>query len=450
MGCGLGYLSRIQEFYFRPTETRELVLWPTLVSSLGLGATASLLPALRSLSLDLGSLNTAGSWIHTTLPLISSTLQRISYVSSGAIHVFGVETFQNLLKSRSLELTHVAYHGYPSPDLLQRCLLFEGLESLSLEFNFEGQAIQRYTESPITFVDIFQTLENLRDLRVDLRVFPLRGSISLEHRPKALRSLHITGNSSDLQEFLLDGITSPSLHSLSVLVTGVEGLAWKTLCDRAVSAFPHIQNLSVEDVTNHDITQLLMPDLSSAISLSTLKSFRLTAVPHCLTDANVVSLAKAWQGLRTFAICDEYRVSFSANILVELSKLPHLRELTLPLNLSDLEQPLLMDIPTTNCPLRELTVTQYSSASQAWDEKWNLARNILMIFPMLDKFSAGVAEQLPYASELQKIMQGFHSVIAIQAHRRALRDGRRKWAMRTIVNREVGDKEGFIKVVIDE
>lgn len=190
-----------------------------LVSSLGLSAAASLLPNLRSLSLDLSAADTTGSWVPKILPLVSPTLQHIFYVSSST-HVPGVESFQNILKSRrSLEFTSLAYRGYPSPNLLQRCLLFEGLKSLSLEFNFEEQNIQRYAESSVAVVDIFQTLVSLQDLKVDLRVFPLR---MLESDPKPRVLLYCVTFA--LQEMLTT--CKSSCWSVSILLHYFPFLCW--------------------------------------------------------------------------------------------------------------------------------------------------------------------------------------------------------------------------------
>lgn len=338
------------------------------------------------------------------------------------------------------------YRGYPSSDLLQRCLLFGSLESLSLEFDFEGQSFQRYTQSSATVVDIFRSLENLQYLKIDLRVFPLRRPTLLKNHLKptapVLRNLQIKGDANDLQWFLLDGPTSTTLHSLSVSVVRVEGLYWKKLCDRAVSTFPHIQHLFIEAVPNSNAPQLLLSDLSAFISLSTIKSFRLNAVPHCLTGVDIINLAEAWPGLRTLTIYNEHQVIFSGTVLVALSRLPNLCELALPLNLMDLRQPLRIDTPTANCPLRKLTVTQYSYAPSTWNGKIDLARNIWMLFPMLDKFSAGDAQTQTYLDELYKLVQVLQSAIAIQDHRRALCDRRKKLAMETGASHETDDRKG--------
>lgn len=405
-----------------------------LVASLGLSVTTPLLPRLRSLSFDLRTTNNIGYWLHSALPLMSPMLRKISYTASSA-HVGGVEIFQNMLKSQSLEPTHITYRGYPSPNLLQRCALFNGLESLSLEFDFERQSIQRYTQSPVTVADILNKLDHLKDLRIDLRLFPLRDTASPGERPKlavspVLRNLCITGNPSDLQEFL-DAIMSPSVVSLSIIIAQAAGLVWKTLCDRTASSFLQMQCLSLEAVSHFRDPPLLMQDLSPIVSRTTMKSFRLRAIPHCLADTGITGLVNSWPELRTLAILDDYGVFFSAMVLVELSQLSYLRELMLPLNLTDLQAPLPMKTPITDCPLTELSVTRYSSAPSDWDGKIDLAKNILMLFPMLNHLSGTEPTQQTYISELRKLLHAFHSTVAIQAHRRAMRDRRdkrEKWA----------------------
>jgi hypothetical protein len=101
--------------------------------------------------------------------------------------------------------------------------------------DFGNYPIQRFTQSPTAIADIFDTLGCLKDLRIDLRVFPLRGPDSSNKASQVapfLRSLCITGDANDLQEFFLDGVKSSTLTSLDISVVHVDGLIWKTLCDR--------------------------------------------------------------------------------------------------------------------------------------------------------------------------------------------------------------------------
>lgn len=240
-----------------------------------------------------------------------------------------------------------------------------------------------------------------------------------------------------------------------MLVAGVEGLVWKTLCDRIISAFPNIQNLSIEVLPNSSAPQLLMPDISSLISASNIKSFCLNSVPYCLTEANIVSLANAWPGLRTLRIRGDYGVFFRANVLIELSKSSHLHELALPLDLSDLGQPLPQGTTTSSdCPLNELIVTRFSSAPSGWDCKARLAENILLLFPVLDRVSTGEVEQQIYLNEVQAFVQAFHGLMianyARQRHWRALSGDRRELAVRPPVDCEVGSKEEYIVVATDK
>lgn len=440
VGRAQEYLFRIQDFYFRPTSARELTLWPILASSLGLGVTASLLPALKSLTVDLCTVNEIG-WVRALLLLISPTLKRISYVSSST-HAPDVDFFHRaLLELREPRLVHVAYCGYPSSGFLQSCLLFDHLESLSLEFKFEGQNIRRYTGPPITVVDIFQKLGNLRDLRIDLRVLTLRspGSVGNRTSPASsnvLRTLHIAGDAGDLQDFLTDGLTSTSVHSISVLITGAEGLVWKALYDQAVSSFPHIRNLSTEVAPNVNAPQLLMSDLSSIISLPPFEAFRLGGVYHGLTDADIISLANSWPELRVLTICDEYRVFFTSAVLIELSKSSHhLYELALPLDLLDLERAFPFDDPTgnspRNCPLRELVVTRFYGIPSTLQEKFiNLKVNMVSLFPVLNKVSTGDIRQQKYFDGLQAFVESYHRITAMRDHSRALSKAMRNPGLR--------------------
>ncbi|KXN81250.1 hypothetical protein AN958_05577 [Leucoagaricus sp. SymC.cos] len=449
-----GYLSHIQNFYFQAAGPRETSLWPMLAASLDISATASLLPNLRSLVLDLGNSSPGiGSWLHMMTPLFSLSLQRITY-SATSRHVGGVESFQTLLKSQSnVELVHVKYQGYPSPNILQRFFLFQGLESLSLDFFFEGQAIQRYTQSTVAIADIFDQFPRLRDLKIDLRLFPLRDSSLPDKHVKVAASpvlckLHVTGDANDLQAFLVDGVTSSSLLSLTLSLAQVNGLVWKVLCDQAAANFPNVNSLILQLAQpNTSVPQLLLQDISSFISRSTMRLFYIDTIPHCFADNNIAGLVNSWPRLRALSILNNFGIHFSATVLTELCQLPYLEEVALPLNLSDLETHLPLMTPLTNCPLKSLRVTGYSVAPTTLDGKIDLARNILMLFPAIQEISSTSTNpsQQVYLGELHKLIQAFHSTIAIQAHRAALR--RQKFGgdprvRKTAIKRDIGIQWG--------
>ncbi|KAF5350667.1 hypothetical protein D9756_008521 [Leucocoprinus leucothites] len=421
-----GYLSHIHNFHFQlTTGTRETSLWSMLSVSLGLSGTVPLIPNLKSLSLDFrGSNGGVATWLHSMTPLMSPSLGQVSYMTTLA-HAGGVEVFQAMLKSQSIELSSLYYHGPPSPRLLECFLFFNGLESLTLDFILQGMSIQRYTQSAVTIADIFDQSPHLKALRVDLRLFPLRDPVSLGKRMKvdaspALRSLHVTGDASDLHSFLLDGVTSSSLSTLTIFIAQASELVWKSLCDRASVNFPKMRNLTLQAQPGSGVPQLLLQDISSIISRATMQSFQIDTIPHCLADANITGLVSSWPELKSFAILNDYSSFLSAKVLIEISQLPHLQYLALPLDLSQLGTPLLYT-PHTDCPLQELKVIRYSAAPTTLDGKIDLARNILMLFPAIESISGVEASQNAYMGELHKLIRAFHSVVAIQTHRTASR-----------------------------
>lgn len=235
-----------------------------------------------------------------------------------------------------------------------------------------------------------------------------------------------------------------------MLITGAEGLVWKAIYDQAISSFPHIRNLSTEVAPNANTPQFLMPDLSPIISLPTLESFRLGAVYHGFTDADIISLANVWPELRVLTICDEYRVFFTSAVLVELSKSSHhLYELALPLDLLDLERAFPFDGPTgnspRNCPLRELVVTRFYGIPSTLPDKFiNLKANMVLLFPVLNKVSTGDIRQQKYFDGLQVFVESYHRINAMRDHSRALSNAMRNPGLRWSRRPRIAGKVTYI------
>jgi hypothetical protein len=221
------------------------------------------------------------------------------------------------------------------------------------------------------------------------------------------------------RKFLLDGVTSSILTSLDILVVEADDLDWKTLCDTVDSNFPQMHSFSLEATPySNDVPELWMQDISSITSREALTSFRINRVPHCI---NIPGLVRSWPKLRSFTILNDDDIFFSAAILTEFSRLPHLPELALPLDLTGLQDNLPMLTPVTDCPLREITVSKFSEAPSSLEGKINLSRNILLLFPFISKISGFEDSQKEYLAEVEKLLGAFHKTIAIEAHRRALR-----------------------------
>ncbi|KAF7761911.1 hypothetical protein Agabi119p4_9903 [Agaricus bisporus var. burnettii] len=419
------YLSRIHHLRITVGPLKEMGVWSILVMALGINP---LLPKIESLHFDLAQAAALSTWLYPLTTLLSPALRSISFHAASSAHVAGITTLHSTSRSQSLALTCIEYHGHPFPDLLQQCLLFDQLDVLSLDFG--NQTIQRYPQSPAVIADIFDTLHCLKHLKIDLRVFPLRNQDSLNKpSPVAplLRSLCIRGDAGDLLEFLLDGIKSPTLTSLNILVVRADGLIWKTLCDRATSNFPQMHSFSLDATSSSgSVPQLLMQDISSLTSREILTSFHINHVPHCINDINIPGLVRSWPRLRSFKILNDYGMFFCAAVLVELSHLSHLSEVALPLNLVGLQDQLPVLTPVVDCPLKEITITKFKDAPSSLDGKIDLARNMLFLFPLIDRIHGSQESQRGYLSEVEKLLRAYHSTIAMQAHRRALRIGAKR------------------------
>jgi hypothetical protein len=410
-------------------------VWSVLLMALGV---KPLLPKLQSLYLDLAATGTLGTWLYHLTTLLSPSLRLISFQNVSSTHTAGITSLHSTFCSQSSPLTCLKYRGHPFPDLLRQCLFFDQLEVLSLDF--ENNAIQRFAGSPAAVSDIFYTFGSLKYLKIDLRVFPLRDRSSPNKPPEVasvLRHLHITGDAGDLQEFLINGMRSPTLAALDITVVITNGLNWKTLCDMATSNFPQMHSFSLEATLNSGvIPELLMQDISSITSRETMTSFRINRVPHCINDFNIPGLVRSWPELRSFTILNDHKTFFSAAILVELSRLSHLQELSLPLNLLGLQEELPIFTQVTDCPLREITVTKFSDAPSSLEGKINLSRNMLLLLPFISKISGFEDSQKEYLADVEKLLGAFHRTIAIQAHRRALRVAPKKLPSTGIVMKQ--------------
>ncbi|XP_006463782.1 hypothetical protein AGABI2DRAFT_120588 [Agaricus bisporus var. bisporus H97] len=419
------YLSRIRHLRIKVGSLKELRVWSILAVALGINP---LLSKIESLYLDLSKAADISTWLYPIATLLSPALRSISYHAASSAHAAGIITLHSISRSRSLALTCIEYHGHPFAELLQQCLLFDQLDILTL--NFGNQAIERYTQAPAVIADIFDALGSLKDLRIDLRVFPLRNQDSpSKPSPVAplLRSLCITGHAGDLLEFLLDGIKSPTLTSLDISVVNADGLIWKTLCDRATANFPQMHSFSLDATSSSgSIPQLLMQDISSLTSREIMTSFRINGVPHCINDINIPGLVRSWPRLRSFMILNDYGMFFCAAVLAELSHLSRLSEVALPLNLVGLQDQLPVLAPVADCPLKEITITKFGDAPSSLDGKIDLARSMLSLFPLIDRIYGSEESQRGYLTEVEKLLSAFHSTIAMQARRRALRIGQKK------------------------
>lgn len=397
-------------------------LWSTLSMSLGISPSTALLPKLQSLSLNFNQAGNGGAWINAVHPLLSGTLTTISYNAPSSLHAAGIDTLQAMFRSQSLGLTHITYRGYPSSSLLRTCLAFNDLETLKLNCEFGRSSIQRYT-SGVTITEVLEKLQNLKDLEIDLRVFPFRNATDPRDIVPSplLQRLSITGDASGIGQFLLDGVKSSSVQSLSIAIFQPNGLVWKVICDRIVSNFPHLHSLSLRRAGSAGVQQILMQDLSALISRSTMQSLELDGIPHCLTEANMSGLLDCWPTLHTLAITNDYTIHFSASLLIRLSQANHLRRIKLPLDLTFLQDALSDEsVPISHSLVQELTITNVSSSPPSLGGKIELARNLLMLFPMLERIvthSSGSSHQA-YLGELEKLIASFRGMIITYLRRK--------------------------------
>ncbi|KAF5350666.1 hypothetical protein D9756_008522 [Leucocoprinus leucothites] len=421
------YLARIRHLRTQVGVVKEMGLYATLSHSFG----GVVLPSVQSLCFDFSKAGYVSHWINTIGPLLSSTLKSISYQNVSASHAGGVDTLQAGLKSRSLSIIDISYHGYPSSSLLQNCLSFDSLETLKLISAFSGSSIPRYTAGSSIF-EAFESLPKLKELEVDLRVFPLRNSTIETSRasdtfPKtypspSLINLHIAGDASDIAQFLLNGIKSLSLLSLSVTIFQTNGLVWKVVCDRIVSNFPKLRSLCFRRAGG-GIQQLLMQDLSALLSRTTVESFELSGIPHCFNEANISGMLDSWPKLHTLSITNDTSTRFSATVLIRISHATHLRHVKLPLELSVLGTPLPEEpVAVSRSLVQALTMTSISGAPSSLESKIEVASNLLILFPILERLFTDESHHSQYLGELEKLVGSFRRMVVTYLRRRELEE----------------------------
>ncbi|KAF7761912.1 hypothetical protein Agabi119p4_9904 [Agaricus bisporus var. burnettii] len=376
-----------------------------------------LLPRLESLELDFSQLDSVGTaWTYAIGTLVSPSLTSISYTAATAVHSQGIVTLQSMFHLQALALRCIVYRGSLFRHFLKNCLMFRNLEVLKLIHKpKDPRSSVQETRPTISIVTIFETFQNLVDLDIDFRLFSpyMKAKTRVITPSPLLQALSITGNSPDIGEFLLGNIKSSSLQSLTVTMLEPPNLAWKLACDNVAASYPQVHSLSFRRDNPTTFQKMLPDDLSSLISRPTMLSLELHGIFHCFTEATICELLDSWPDLQNLSITDDYTTYFSTSLLIHLSRAVHLRTIKLPLNITFLEDELSETTPLAHSHVTELTITGLSSSFPSSEGKIKVAKNLLMLFPSLERIithSASPSHQT-YIRELDELFRSFRSSI---------------------------------------
>ncbi|EKM76938.1 hypothetical protein AGABI1DRAFT_130945 [Agaricus bisporus var. burnettii JB137-S8] len=400
------------------------------ILSMALGVNP-LLPRLISLDLDLSKLDSIGTtWTYAIGSLFSPSLTSISYTAATVVHNQGITTLQSMFHLRALALRRIVYRGPLYRFILKTCLLFPNLEVLKLIHEPSGPRLPVQGVVPKFSIAFFsQEFRNLVDLEIDLRLFPRMDALTITPSP-LLQALSITGNSSDVGDFLSGNIKSSSLQSLTVTMLEPPNLAWKLACDNVATSYPQVHSLSFRRVDQTSFQQDMLPeDLSSLMSRPTMLSLELHGIFHCFTEATICGLLNSWPDLQTLSITDDYTTYFSASLLIHLSQAVHLRTIKLPLDITFLEDELSITTPLAQNRVTELTITDLEvSPSLSLERKIKVAKNLLMLFPLLERIitHSDSSSHKTYITELDELFRSFRSSIVTYLWRASKRRSRTK------------------------
>lgn len=157
---------------------------------------------------------------------------------------------------------------------------------------------------------------------------------------------------------------------------------------------------------------MLLQDLSTLISQLQMQSIQLNGIPHCFTEENISGLLDSWPKLHTLSISNDYTIHFSASLLISLSQANRLRHAKLPFDLEPFYTILPEDsVPVSRSAIQELTLTSISSVPPCFEAKINLARNLFMLFPKLDKLLTEDASYQEDLDELELLIRSFRGAI---------------------------------------
>ncbi|KAF5350718.1 hypothetical protein D9756_008601 [Leucocoprinus leucothites] len=396
------YLAYIRSFHLQQLNTREMMLWPTLVACLGLDT--PLLPNLNTLSIAYQQTSMLSSWIYVN-PLITSSIKSFSLsVSSTRV----AEVFTTLLQAHHVAPTHIIYRGSPAKKTAQNLLQFPSLQSLRLDFSSHPSELK---SSSIPIIHVFETLPHLVELEIDLRVYPISQVESPPHTLSNLLTLGVTGDIPDIYK-LLKSVQCPSLLSLDISFPQEWISIGGSLCDLIPKTFPGLRHLTIGR-TISDWSQVVhIADLKGLLSGLDLRSFKLVNIANGLSQADFELLISSWPHLRVLAIPGGYGYPFvGTRCLIPLAQNTSLHTIDLPLCFRGLVGKSQTGMIKSKSLVTDIECSAYRGVPGSLSEVLNLVQNLLRLFPMLRRITGGVCHEDGNLVQVQQAINTFRELL---------------------------------------